>query len=280
MKQAFLILVGISLALIFGYQWGFSKNHQQNTKPQETVYERVIRTGVIRCAYINWKPYSFKDPLHPELPPQGSSVDIISAIADRLDLRIEYTEEIGWGDIGIGFSTNRYDAVCTQMWPDSGKMKSFLLSTPLFYSDIFPYKNNGDLRFRSPDTINQPSTRIAVVDGAFTEKLAKKVFPKATLVRLSPTSNSAEYYLNLTTKKADIILSDADEVAAQNEIAHLSIEKTEGIAPVRVLPHVFAFPGNDPRFAEMMDGALEQLKVEGYMKGIASRYHLFARPAQ
>jgi ABC-type amino acid transport substrate-binding protein len=271
MKNNLLILAGFILVLIFGYQWGGTNDNPQQPQ-KETTYERVMRTGVIRCAYISWKPHSLKDPNHPERPPQGSSIDIIEAIADRLNLKIEYTEEIGWGNIGEGFATNHYDAVCTQMWPDAPKMKNFLLSSPLFYSDVIPYINSGDNRFQSLNDINQPSTRIAVLDGALTQNLAEKSFPNATLVRLSPTSSSAEYYLTLTTKKADIILGDADEIAVQKAIANLPIEK--------ILPHVFAFSGNDQRFASMMNEALSQLKTEGYMKDIATRYNLLARPAQ
>lgn len=279
MKNYLLILLGLCLMLTLGYQWGNAKNIAQ-PKHKETTYERVMRTGVIRCAYISWKPYSLKNPNHPERPPQGSSIDIIEAVADRLNLKVEYTEEIGWGNIGEGFATNRYDAVCTQMWPDAPKMKNFLLSLPLFYSEILPYINSGDKRFQSIDDINQPSTRIAVLDGALTQNLAEKSFPKATLVRLSPTSSSAEYYLTLTTKKADIILGDADEIAVQKAVANLTIEKIEGLKPIRSLPHVFAFSGNDQRFATMMNEALSQLKAEGYMKEIATRYNLLARPAQ
>ncbi len=279
MKNNLLILTGIILVLIIGYQWAGANNNPPQTQ-KETTYERVMRTGVIRCAYINWKPYSLKDPNHPERPPKGSSIDIIEAAADRLNLKIKYTEEIGWGNIGEGFVTNRYDAVCTQMWPDAPKMKNFLLSVPLFYSDILPYANLGDDRFKSFNDINQPSTRIAVLDGALTQNLAEKAFPNAILTRLSPTSSSAEYYLTLTTKKADIILGDADEIAVQRATANLAIEKIESIAPIRILPHVFAFPGNDQRFATMMNEALLQLKTERYMKEVASRFHLLARPAQ
>ncbi len=243
----------------------------------ETTYERVLRTGVIRCAYISWQPYSVKDANHPDQPPQGSSVDIMTALADRLDLRIDWVEEIGWGTIGEGFATGRYDAVCTQMWPDAPKMRNFQLGIAMFYSELYPYAVPSVAATLSESDLNRPQTRIAVVDGALTDRVAGAAYPKATLIRLTPTTGSAEFYLTLTTKKADIIISDADEIAAQEKAGLSALAIVPTSTPVRVLPHVFAFPGEDLRFAAMMNNGLVLLRDEGFFNIIKARYNLKAR---
>lgn len=245
----------------------------------ETTYERVLRTGVIRCAYISWQPYSVKDANHPDQPPQGSSVDIMTALADRLDLRIDWVEEIGWGTIGEGFATGRYDAVCTQMWPDAPKLRHFQLGVAMFYSALNPYALPTAATKLSASQLDRPQTRIAVVDGALSERVARAAYPQATLVRLTPTTSSAEFYLTLTTGKADITIADADEIAAQEKAGLTALALVPTPAPVRVLPHVFAFPGDDLRFAAMMNNGLALLREEGFFAGLRTRYHLQARAA-
>jgi ABC-type amino acid transport substrate-binding protein len=246
----------------------------------ETTYERVTRTGVIRCAYISWKPYSLKDPNHSEAPPAGSSVDIMTALANRLDLRVEWVEEIGWGTIGEGFATGRYDAVCTQMWPDAPKLRNFQLGRAMFFSDIRPYATAKTALTLSADKLDQPGTRIAAIDGGFSQRIAIEAYPHATLVNLPPSAASGEFYLNLTTGKADITLSDADEIKAQEQEGLTALIPVPNAPTVRVLPHVFAFPGDDLRFAAMMNQGLAMLQSEGFFRIIKERYGLMARAAE
>jgi hypothetical protein len=53
-----------------------------------------------------------------------------------------------------------------------------------------------------------------------------------------------------------------------------------GAKALRVLPHVFAFPGHDLRFAAMMNQGLSILQAEGYFAEVKQRYGLAARAAQ
>ncbi len=246
----------------------------------ETTYDRVIRTGTIRCAYISWKPYSFKDPNEPEAPPHGSSADIMTALANRLGLKVEWTEEIGWGTIGEGFATGRYDAVCTQMWPDAPKLRNFQLGSAMFFSDIRPYATAAAASTLKANDIDRPATRIAVIDGALSQNVVSEAYPKATQVRLAPSVSSGEYYLTLTTGKADLIVSDADELTAQEQAGLAPLALLPNAPTLRVLPHVFAFPGDDLRFAAMMNQGLALLRADGFFRTVKNRYGLQARAAE
>lgn len=246
----------------------------------ETTYDRVMRTGVIRCAYISWKPYSLKDPNQPEAPPQGSSVDIMTALADRLGLKVDWVEEIGWGTIGEGFATGRYDAVCTQMWPDAPKLRNFQLGAAMFFSDIKPYATAAVAGTLKADALDRPATRIAVIDGALSQSVVGEAYPHATQVRLAPSVSSGEYYLTLTTGKADLIVSDADELTAQERAGLAPLALVPDAPTLRVLPHVFAFPGDDFRFAAMMNQSLALLRTDGFFRAVKVRYGLQARAAE
>ncbi len=280
MKHSLAIIFAVlTVATVIFLLKPVEEKHFAERRSHETSYERVIRTGTLRCAYINWKPYSLLDPNKPESPPIGTSTEIIEAAADKLGLKVEYVEEIGWGTIGEGFKTNRYDAVCTQMWPDKAKMRNFALSLPVFYSKIRLYGMETDSsRFKDDGIINTNSTRIAVIDGAMSQNLAEENFPNASLVRLTPSVSSAEYYLNVTTKKADLFIGDDDEVAAQ-KMANPALESVIPYKTITALPHVFAFPMDDMRLVYMMNTAIQQLQNDGTLKIIGQNYNLWAIPA-
>ena len=53
------------LALLMGYAgaWiAMPKTASQVEAKKETAYERVTRTGVLRCGYATWPPNVMKDP--------------------------------------------------------------------------------------------------------------------------------------------------------------------------------------------------------------------------
>jgi hypothetical protein len=56
----------------------------------DQVYERVMKTGVIRCGYINWWPAVVRDPETKQM--KGYVVDYINEMGKVLDLKVEWTE--------------------------------------------------------------------------------------------------------------------------------------------------------------------------------------------
>ncbi|HOO50986.1 MAG TPA: hypothetical protein PLK94_06835, partial [Alphaproteobacteria bacterium] len=60
---------------------------------KETAYERVIRTGTLRCGYLTYPPLLMKDLKTGEM--SGVAHDIMTEIGKRLSLDIEWTEEVG-----------------------------------------------------------------------------------------------------------------------------------------------------------------------------------------
>jgi ABC-type amino acid transport substrate-binding protein len=62
---------------------------------KETSYDRVMRTGVIRCGYVEWPPYLLKDPNTQEF--SGLIYDYMMAIGKDLGFKVEWSESVGWG---------------------------------------------------------------------------------------------------------------------------------------------------------------------------------------
>ena len=58
------------------------------------VFDRVMESGKIRCAYATWPPLMDQDVNSGVL--KGTSYDLMNAIGEKLDLEVEWTEE-NWG---------------------------------------------------------------------------------------------------------------------------------------------------------------------------------------
>lgn len=267
------IIISILFAIVASYftVQTVSLTHETKTAAKETAYERVLRTGILRCGYVNWQPYYLKDPNTGT--PSGMSYDIMTEVGKVLDLKIDWVEEVGWGTIGEGFKTGRYDSVCTSMWPDAGKYKNMSLSVPIFFSNIVAYARTNDNRFDGHfERINQKDVRVAVIDGAFTYSIAKANFPEAQIVALPQMAQESEYLMMVPSNKADIILSDIDELEKFLEANPDKMRMVKDIKPVKRFPHVIAMPPNEAQLTQMINQALQLLIDNGYMAEIKEKY--------
>lgn len=95
---------------------------------KENAYERVMRTGELRCGYAMSPPNLEVDPNSGELT--GLERDIWDEIGKELDLKILWTEEVGWGNYIEGLRTGRYDAFCNQAWPTPARLKKYNYGGP------------------------------------------------------------------------------------------------------------------------------------------------------
>src|SRR5271163_434927 len=82
----------------------------------ESVYDRVIRSGKIRCGYTVDPPGCLKDPNSGKL--SGIGIDTLETVGKHLGLTVEWTEEVDWGTMIEGLETGRYDMIATPIWPN------------------------------------------------------------------------------------------------------------------------------------------------------------------
>src|SRR5271167_4377726 len=118
MKDIYKILAGVLQTLLllltpyFLCSCAMSADHGQ-AQQKESLYDRVIRTGKIRCAYVIYYPDCIKDPNTGKL--SGIGIEAIELIAKKLGLTAEWTEEVGWGTMMEGLQTGRYDLIASMV---------------------------------------------------------------------------------------------------------------------------------------------------------------------
>lgn len=272
MRQLVIVLFILAIGVFVGEKYaplGGKGTIHQNEKV--SAYENVRNAGVLRCGYVNWRPYYYLDMENGGKQATGVNYDLMNELAKVTGLKIEWTEEVNWGNIGEGFKTNRYDAVCTSMYADAAKIKNLNLSRPIFYSGPRLFVRVDDARFdNNPERMNQPDVKVAVIDGAASMSWVKENLPKAQLVALPQMVQESEYLMTVITKKADIVFYDLDEMAGFMKANPNQLRLIEGLPPTNILPHVLAFA--DPQLTAMMNTGLQMLIENGVMEKIRTKY--------
>ena len=73
----------------------------------QTVYDRVMRTKTLRCGYHTWAPYLVKDANSGAM--SGIYFDYVEKLAASLNLKVEWAEEVGYGDLITALNGGRID---------------------------------------------------------------------------------------------------------------------------------------------------------------------------
>lgn len=260
----------IILAIVAGYVGaGFHTGPTTSTvaEKKETAYERVLRTGTLRCGYTVWPPYVMnKDINSGEL--SGAAKDIIEEAAQNLSLKVEWVEEAAWGTFPEALKAGRFDAMCTPVGVFAHRAREVRFTIPAFYSPIYGYVRADDTRFDNGfEGLNDPSMRISAQDGEGSAMIAQKHFPKATLVSIQQLSDLAQIFLNVTNNKADIVFNTPD--AAQGFIdKNPGKLKRVGTQPFETYSIAYSVAMSEPNLQDMLSTALIELQN----KDIINRY--------
>jgi len=241
---------------------------------QDKVYERVMKTKTIRCGYSDWAPFLVIDPNTNEIT--GAMKDVMEEIGKRLDVKIEWTAVLGWGDITTAANTDKIDLFCNTVWTDKAQLQNMSLSRPVYYSPTYAFARADDKRFdKNYDAINDPNVRIVGIDGDTGYITMQKYFPKATMIALPSNAQTSEMPVNLQTKKADIFLSDisfADEYTKKNPG---QIRRVPG-KPLFIMNEVFVTRAGEQQLMNVLDTVLISMINDGFIAKTLKDYGVTA----
>jgi len=266
--RALLILATCSVPLLIFA--GCTNAPLQRSDNGNSVYERVMRRGTIRCGYSLYNPGCIKDPQTGKL--SGIGIDTFELVAKNLGLNVEWAEEVGWGTMVEGLQTNRYDMIVTPVWATSDRARVVDFSKPLFYSPVFAYVKKGNKTFTAENMHdwNSPKYSIATIDGATAEIIAQEDFPRLKRVSLPQLSDFGQLLLTVSTGKADVTFTEPADAAAFIKHNPGVIERVGN--PLRVFPNCWIFRRGQLEFKDMIDTAVDQLINSGALDRIIRKY--------
>lgn len=238
---------------------------------KESAYERVMRTGTIRCGYILLPPEMMRDVNTNEF--SGLSYDIWAEIARRLNLKIDWTEEVNFQGMTTGLENGRYDAVCFSLYRYTGQIPVADFSVPLFYSGTGIFVRSDDNRFDNDiSSINDPNITISTVDGEMAQFIAAEDFPAAKTMAMPQFTDLTMMMKNVETKKADVAF--VNNLVAEGYL-QANPGKLKNIAadnPLRLFSHGFMFPKGEYDFVKMIDLTLSEMHDHGTIEKILDKY--------
>ena len=250
---------------------------EQNREPQlgdqpkeESVFNRVLRTGKIRASYATYPPYAMKDPNTGNMT--GVFVEVLENIGEKLGVRIEWVEEVGWGTIFEGLESGRHDMFGAGLWENSSRAKNGYFSKPLFYNAIRIWVRAEETRFKTLGDINSPNVRLTVQDGAMDDIISRIDFPKARKVSIPQLSPWSDNLLNMVSGKADVSMSEIGPIAEYLEKNPGTLKELKIGKPLRVFANSYALKAGEERFKSIIDATIDELTFDGTIERILQKY--------
>jgi ABC-type amino acid transport substrate-binding protein len=248
----------------------------------DSVYERIIETGIIRAAYISYPPGSIVEPGTKNVT--GVFPELLNKIGENTKLKVEFTEEVGWSQLIEGLETGRYDIIGTPVWANPIRGKLATLSKPVYYTGIGIWVRPDESRFSNIENINNSKIKIAAMDGSTPMLIAKAMFPKAQLVSYPDTAGEQQIFLDITSKKADVFFAEPAIGLGFLKNNPDTIKDIADSKPIKVFPNVFMMKKGEWQLKQMIDTALHDLETSGYAEKIIDKYdpnkELFLRLAK
>ena len=249
----------------------FLSNKPEGQTAKETAYDRVMRTGVLRCGYADFPPYLFtKDPTTGKIA--GVFAETTEAVADKLGLKVEWAEGTGWGNLVESLRSHRIDAFCAGKWRDAHRGRYIAYGTPLFYMSVYPYVRVDEHRFDKDLTaINSPEVRISAMDGEMSDLIAKQHFPKAVEVSVPELGQITDIFLHVADNKADVVFNDSAIAEAFMKANPDKLRRVQD-TPYQVFPTSLVVELHETELLAMLDSAVVELQHSGDIERIISKY--------
>ena len=250
---------------------------------KQSAYDRVIKNGTIRCGYITRAPVFTVSPQTGEKG--GIYYEYVEALGRALNLKIDWAEEIGWGDAVEALKTGRIDAFCSGLWPVAHRAPHMDFVTPILFEPLYIYAREGDTRFdNNKAAINDPSVTIVSVEGGAPWIVAQKDFPKAKLLTLPQLSPISDMYQSVLTGKADVTLAEPASFGDFNDKNPGVMRRVVTDHPLRAFGPSIAVKTGEIQFRRMMDLGTEELRQTGEIDAIINKYEthpgVYFRPAK
>ena len=270
-NNIFIITITIILTILINVSFlSFYPKSQSITTEAKSVYSRVIESGKIRCGYVPYEPGLIKDPNTGKF--SGIMYDSMEEIAKNLKLKVEWTEEVGWGTMIEGLERDRYDMICSPVWANSTRGKLVDFSVPLFYSGIGAYIFSNNDEFVDLPQLNSPETKIATVDGEMSDIIASSEFPLATKISLPQNSGVSQLLLNVQNAKTDITFVELFIAEGYLKNNPNSIKNIIANKPIRTFGNCFMFKKNQYELKQMIDTSSTEVLNSGYVDKSITKY--------
>jgi len=268
------IFLSLVVSVAGTYYLNAHKSNGFSATSQETALERVKRTGILRCGYYVFAPMTIRDPNTSQL--SGFSVDMMENIAKAASVKVEWVEQVDFGNWPAGLQSGRFDAVCTPVWPDAAVAREAIFTHSMFFASINAYARGDDHRFdNNLAAIDSPDVTIAGIEGNVTTSLAHDLFPKAKILAVPQNAPGGLPAENVITKKADIFFWDANGAQELLKSNPGSVHNVDPAHPVKIMPFVLAVKPGEGDMRDFLDIGVQSLENTGIINKLLDQWERY-----
>jgi polar amino acid transport system substrate-binding protein len=236
-----------------------------------SVYDKVVSSGIIRACYVVYPPASIKDPNTGKL--SGVFVETLNKAAENMGLTVDWNTEVGWGDMIEALNSNKCDIIGSPAWSNSTRGKSAEFSQPVYYSAINAYVRAGDNRFNGGISLaNNANYKLATIDGETSQLIASRQFPNAQTLQLPQSTDVSQMLLNVVDGKADMAFLEPTVANAYLKTNPGTVKNISTIKPVVIYGNVMLIKKGEFAFKSAIDNAIIELLGNGYVDGVIDTY--------
>ena len=261
----------IAAGVAFGTAKFTASTSSSGPKASTGTMEKVISSGVIRCGYVPYPPGLIKDPNTGKI--SGIFAEVLEKAGGNLGLKVEWTEEVGWGTMVEGLNAGRYDMIGSPVWPTSERVRVADFTEAVYYGGVEVFVRADETRFDAKlGNLNDPKFKIATIEGEAAATIAEQDFPKAGRISLPQMTDLSQLILNVVDSKADITFVDP-------VIAKQFMDKNPGKIkplspgnPIRLYPNVLMLKQSDHAFRRVLNLSIADLQNNGFVDKVISKY--------
>lgn len=250
------------------------RDHYLNKEKSLTkvdLFDNIQKTKVIRAAYTVGAPLFVIDPNSGEK--SGIFYEIVDSLAKRLHLKINWIQEVGYGEMIQGLKDQRYDIIGSGVWINSDRALGADFTIPVYYDAVFAYSRVGDTRFQKNISILDSSIyTIATMDGELGASIANKDFPKARTLAIPQNADFTQMILNVISEKADIVFLAAAPARSYQAANPEKIVSVMPNQPLRIFPNAIMLPQGQYIFKQVLDFTLMEMLNCGEIDAILKKY--------
>ncbi len=238
------------------------------SEEEESTYDRVMRTGTIRCGYTPWPPYRGKDLETGELV--GIDIDLIKQFESVTNLSFEFVE-VALGQNIEDLNSGKIDVMCGAGPWQLSMIVYADFSSPLYYAPIYIYGRHDEERFQTMADLNSELVTFAAIDGDLSHDLKGRLFPKAKIHALSQMAQSSQLVLDVALSKADATIYDPQAAEGFIKNNPNQIKKLFD-KPVAVYGLGFAVKKGEKDMLNLLNSAVNIMKDIGVISPILRKY--------
>jgi ABC-type amino acid transport substrate-binding protein len=259
------VAIGVSLFMVFlvGLTSCTQSSSQQSNPSTANVSTlgQITASSKLKVGYLVYPPTITKNQTTGEL--SGHMVETIKEIA-RLNKWTPEFIETDWSTFTSGLDTKRFDMSIVPTFVTVPRALSVYFTRPLLYAGNSAITKQSETRFTTLESIDQPTTTIAVTQGEAGDEYATANFKKAKITRFQGGDQSLAFQ-SVIAGRADIALGDA-YVTTQFAKANPQVKDLFTDKPYNLTPVSWAVRKGDDEMLNFLNSSLEALDFQGRLR--------------